>query len=290
MKLSKSHMNRTKGFSNSGSHLRMFVEDFASHLFIRNSNSCIALNSVVAHEEEVIRHAILPMLSQTERYVNDKYMRVFIEEIACQLVRSGFVCFQIGYQNTPVIQPINISRVSLFTKQTRNNIRKIFRQNPIEDYIKIEFPKELGGANKIMKFIREINRLDDEAPIYGASDGRHNDKQLYNVIYHQGLCDKYFWKITSSFNWDMRKSSGVNISPYYIMRRKLIFHQNTLIVRDAIIEKVKEIILAINKEYNYSLSLELSGIQSLTEVNEAIDKYQRGEMTLDDAFVVILGC
>lgn len=149
---------------------------------------------------------------------------------------------------------------------------------PIEKCFVIEFPKSLGGKEKYLKFLEEFKELGQQSPMMNYLRNPLTGQTGYDMTEHQRLHELELWRKSKVYNWHHRESNGKIFSVYYHIYRRLQFQKSKIVLRDYIIEQLKELVLNLSTKIGEKTELKIEGLISLEKIDETLEQWKTGEL------------
>lgn len=245
------------------------------------------------------------------QYYRDSYNSIkkiileFIEYVMLHIREKGIAYFELVEElNTD--SPKKFHLVSFFADDIVEKkhflIQRFTKENqakfnlPAENKISkakcfiFRWPELLGGVESYKKIIRDLSGSDEMEKIYSLQMKAFQGKlRSYNFIEHNRILENIKWKITKDIGWHHRRYNDYEQpgTEHYKFGRLLKFKRTKIIIRDSIIEKTKDIINKVSKEFELNTKLEIKGLLSLAEIEYYIDEWYRGTLEYSDVIKII---
>lgn len=274
----------------------MFMEDFYRNIVPVYRSHQESVNCSLKPETEDFKRKLVDLLpSMGERY-NDNFDHAVlksIEHIANHLVYRGYIILEfvtlkdINNKESYRLDSIYGDKIKI---EKENIIQFFFEQDtgkinhviiPKSKCFIIEFPKVLGGKDNYLKFLTEFKALGIQSPMMQFLNNPLREQEGYNSLVHQNLHNIELWKKSKLFNWHHRSNGNPEITSYYYLYRKLNFIKSRIILRDFIIEELKNIIAVLSNRFGQSTELIIEGLIPLSLVDEKLRQWKTGELDIN---------
>lgn len=295
IKTDKISSNYRPKYSSEGHDLRMFKEDFHQSIVSSYKNKdnvrCLLEPNNKLFEENI--SALFPSRYGYNNTLNSMIVGA-IEYIASNIVNFGSLIFElvkcedINHNTLFKLMPIYYDRLKI----ERKSIMQIYTLNDRVEKVKIpkdkcfiiEFPKSLGGTKGYLKFIKSFAEIDNLSPMLSFFNNPLSNQKGYNISLHQKRQELELWKRSKIFYWHHRSGLGYdkNFSRYYSIYRQLKFSRTKAILREHIIENLKEILKSLSDIMGIDTTLKIEGLITLNQIEEKIEKWEKGKLDYEE--------
>jgi hypothetical protein len=163
------------------------------------------------------------------------------------------------------------------------NVKVDFVKIPNDKLFCINFPRGLGGRRRYVKTLKRLVELGDSIPpkFYLSQMEQNKDVGFDFKMY---LKDRYIEtaQITKRFGWHQRKLPDDEVLEYYAVYRHLRFEYGQAIVREAIMEKLNEVLKSLSPAFNEQIVFE--GIPTSKQIRDEIDLLEKGDLSFSDQY------
>lgn len=153
---------------------------------------------------------------------------------------------------------------------------------PLSKIVCFSWPMQLGGPKNWLAFKEKLRRFYDHDPTFGFIGSTLEGENTYDLQLHRRIHQEGLWKLTKQIHWVQRKeiTNDEFFTEFYYLNRLLHFRRNQIILRDYILEELRQGFESIGTDgHGAQLGFELH--PSIKEVDEAIDGWHKGEYDLD---------
>jgi hypothetical protein len=262
----------------------------------RTANKPFAISLCPSNEE--FANLITKGLPTYHRYRNiEDALCHFIKECAQSLIPFNRVVYEIAYltdsENSRIVgfELVYIPPHSL--TQHRDKFAQIIPAHiPIagspERYIELSRdsilifeppPKIRNILPIILESLSKLGSL-GMSRIMRTSHATKNSAYDFNT--HLKMSKFAFAQITKEIGWNGRNILTDNILEYYLVYRQLLFEKFKIEIRDTILETLNSGLEGIGSKLDYSGKLEISGLPTLKEIDEAFYSLDKGDRTFKE--------
>lgn len=285
-----------------GTNTEMFKEDFHRNI-VSSYRTKDNVKCFLEPDNKIFDHSIIEAFSSINGYYDKTLNSLIIktiEFIASNIVNFGSLTFElvkcedinnkIHYKFIPIyFDKLNIKRKNIEQVFTTNGrVEKVLI--PKNKCYVIEFPKSLGGTKDYLKFIKYFTEIDNLSPMLSFFNNPLSNLKTYDISLHQKKQELELWKKSKFFYWPHRSSLGYdkNFSQYYSIYRQLQFSRTKIILRDHIIENLKEILKSLSDIMNTESILKIEGLITLNNIEEKIEQWEKGKLDYEEIRDVII--
>lgn len=264
-------------YRNEGHNIGMFIEDFHQSI-VSSYRTKDNVKCFFEPANKTFEDSISEMFPSRHGYYNTTLNSTIIETIeyiASNLVHFGSLIFELvrcEYVNSKIsykLIPIHFDRFKI----KRKNIVQIYTSDngvekviiPKEKCFIIEFPELLGGTKGYLKFLKSFAEIDNLSPMLSSFNNPLSNQLGYDISLHQKRQELELWKKSKVFYWPHRSDLGYDkkFSGYYSIYRQLQFSKTKVILRDHIIENLRNIIKSLSDIMNIDTALKIEGLITL---------------------------
>lgn len=306
-RISNSNRSSTRNIS--------YYDDFYCHMLIEDLSNGIApfssreehiINCRLNPESEILENEIktsLPTNYHSSRTLSEAVMD-FVDYVGNILAHNGICIYEIVsstdsifkdyfgsrwvlvdlyYEDIWIVHKWIIQYIRNESKKKNNNIPLLFI--PKSKCVIFEFPKRLVGRRgykRLLKSLSYTNQIEDSTKMINKY--RQDIPNYYDFISHQKKLEILRWKITNILGWHDRSyyASQTQITEYFLCERILNFRKSQIIIRDHIIEIIKDMIKRIGKKFGQDVTLEIEVPINIIDLENALLRLQKGEFEFDE--------
>lgn len=171
----------------------------------------------------------------------------------------------------------------LWDDAKESRVRVQIAKIPVENVVRIDFPKEYGGRRGLFDALRRMWRLSREiTPEFYMQAMSKNEDIGFNFEEYAKTKYLEIANVTKQFGWNQRQLSGNNITEYYSMLRFLREKKLEAVIRQLIISKLNEI---LNKPpLNLNVQVTMTNLFTSEDVEEQLEKMKTGDVKFMDIF------
>lgn len=262
------------------------------------------LNSDQNFEQTLIE--MLPNRYYNSYYGNDinESILEFIENLCLELVRDGTFCLELvcdddnaknNYHLIPFYADNIIERKKyIYQVFNKKNQKKFNLPSKIgikkDNCFVFKWPDSLGGVSNYRKLLKSLSSYDVfEKSASLQFKSLQGQLKQYSFSEHHRILDEIKWKLTKEIGWHHRTFNDYEQpgTEHYKFARLLKFKKAQIILRDHLIEKIKEMIRNISNRFRLNVKLEIEGLMTVNEINHALEKWYLGELEYDDISKIV---
>jgi hypothetical protein len=274
----------------------MFIEDFGRNVVpIYGSKSEIVTCKLDPDNKGIMKslYELFPSHRQHYRPSFNEIILETIEYIAQHIVNRGFLVLELvkykdvngrgGYKLETVYGKDIKIKGDIITQIIPDNVAQELGKSkidiPLEKCFVFEFPESLGGKEQYLQFLREFRELAKQNPMMNFLNNPLQGQAGYNLTEHQRLYDIELWKITKTYNWHHRESSGEKFSGFYHIYRHLLFRKNKIKLRDYVVEELCKIVSAFSETVlGQKSELKIEGLLPIDKIEEKLEQWKTGQL------------
>lgn len=284
----------------------MLVEDL--HLGImpiirraENSSFKVELNPPSEEIENLIKLSL--HTHHTEPWDIEEALCDFIDEAAQIIAYYGKAYYEIVYFYTnnkkSKIESFNIERIHndnikdmfgiywQFIPKTilkeRKELQKRLKFLPREDLLVLSIPKTLGGIKNYRNLINKLKWAENVIPEFAIKDMEMQKQEKgYDFLIYEENQENFVAKITSILGWPARLKFSNRSLEFYQLYRYLKFEKSKAILREYILKKINECLLAIGKKIGFKTEVIMTGIPFSKDYDNYIKQLLEGSLQFND--------
>lgn len=155
---------------------------------------------------------------------------------------------------------------------------------PARDIIAISMPKELGGARKFTKSLKQMNLLSKLPPDFSLEEMAFSTKKIgFDFLEWQNRIEIAKAKTTRIYGWNARSLWNEKCLDFYIFHRHLVFQRSQAILRKYILEAMNETLKRAGGEMNFNARIIMTGLPSIQDLDKMIEDLHSGELPFEAA-------
>lgn len=141
-------------------------------------------------------------------------------------------------------------------------------------------PAEEAAVRKMVSFLRAASSLQGaEMPLMQQSA---RGGTPYSFTEHQRERAELFAKVTEPVGWNVRGLFQDNLLAPYEVWRQLRFLEFKVRLRDLLMDRLNTTLSEVGSQMGFQAAIELSGLPSLQDVDDAKDDLRNGRRSLND--------
>ena len=155
---------------------------------------------------------------------------------------------------------------------------------PRAQTFEVEIPKELGGPWAYRRMVRRLDRFDPLGPRYWRGDldsqsAKSVDWQQDHTKYRRRALAYRDW-VSRIWGWNGRDTSTEYKTEFFSVLRYLKMHRACAILRQAIVNSIESVFVA----NRVRARVKMAGLRTAAEIENTIDKLERGAISLGAAY------
>lgn len=287
---------RTNTYQEKEHYSSMFMDDFYKNIVPIYGSNYEFVQCQLVPVNEKFEEQLSQLLPSFQYRYNEEFNDIilgFIQFVAQNLINDGHLYLEFVKQkniNGELIfklEPIYGSEVKIGGDYIIQIIHEDAAEQlniikptliPIEKCFIIKFPDSKYGKEEYLKFIEDFKDLGMKSPMLSTFQNPLSGQAGYDMTMHQRLHELELWKKSKVYNWHHRQNSSNLFSGYYHIYRYLKFRKSTIVLRDYIIEKLKEIILNFSVKCGVKTELQIEGLISKEKIDETLELWKTGEL------------
>lgn len=155
---------------------------------------------------------------------------------------------------------------------------------PARNIIAISMPKELGGARKFAKLLKQMNLLSKLPPDFSLEEMAFSTKKIgFDFLEWQNRIEITKAKTTRIYGWNARSLWNEKCLEFYIFHRHLVFQRSQAILRKCTLDAMNEILKRAGWEMGFNAKLIMNGLPGVQDLDKMIADLHSGELPFEEA-------